>query len=89
MILRNKIAQGKFFTIRVNGIPIKIWIDSYGQYDLSKIDARFGTADELGEYSSRENKSYGVVFDSHTFSLLSNAENGKSYANFNASDIIT
>ena len=89
MILKNDTPKGKFFTLRINGIPIKVWIESYGQYDLTKVDSRFATADELNEYSSRKNKDYGVVFNAHEFSLLSNAEKGKSYVNFLPSDVIS
>ena len=88
MILKNNTAKGRVYTIIVNGYPIKVRVGAYGQHDLSKIDKRFETEGLDGvDISSRKNKKFGVVFNSHTFSLISNVEKGKSFVNFKPEDI--
>jgi len=88
MRLRNKSPKGRYFTVTSEGRPFKIWIDGFGEYDLTKLDKKFEGADEILEYSSRKHSAFGTELNAHEYSLLKTSENGKEYDNFDADEII-
>lgn len=80
MILKNNTPKGRFYTVVVEGVPQRIWIGGYQEYDLSKISKEF----EDGEIRSSgrkisSTKSSGdndyVLVKSNGYSLVNNFKN--------------
>jgi hypothetical protein len=45
MLLTNPYSKGKWFTVKVNGVPQKIFIPAHGSYELSNISKIFDTSE--------------------------------------------
>lgn len=41
MKLHNPFSKGRWFTVKVNGVPQRLFIEAFGSYDLSNIDNQF------------------------------------------------
>ncbi|MFA5068233.1 MAG: hypothetical protein WC466_09425 [Candidatus Izemoplasmatales bacterium] len=87
MILKNNQPKGRYFVVKINGVPKKVWIKAFGEYDLSNIDSRFESANSLNGLAYTKAKGFGVLLNSHAFSLLSNSEKGKNFTNFVESSV--
>jgi len=53
MLLTNPYPKGKWFTVKINGVPQKIYIQAYGSYELSNLSEDFNT-DNLTDQQTRE-----------------------------------
>ncbi len=88
MILKNRTSKGRFFPYKLEGIPRKVWIDAYSEFDLTTLSERFGDAKKLEDIAVENNKDFGINLDSHTYSLIDNMEREKEYLNVKISDIL-
>ena len=84
MILKNESPKGKYFTIKVEGYPQRVWIDAYGQYDLSNISSKLAgdvvlnKPKRISSTGGSGGRSY-IFLKGNNYSLFSNIDRGKMY----------
>ncbi len=88
MILKNNTAKGKFFAYKLNGIPFKVWIEAYSEFDMTTLDERFGQGKKLEDIAVEDTGDFGINLDSHSYSLIKNMERGKLFPNLELSDVV-
>ena len=88
MILKNRSSIGRYFQYKINGIPFKVWIGAFQEYDLSSVDNRFKDAEKLNDWSLDANGSFGVNLDSHNYLLMKRIEEGKKFNTFVEGELV-
>ena len=74
MILQNPYPKGRWFTVKVKGVPQRVFIKAYGTYDLSTISKDFDTGNlssqQVVEKFFKRSARQSVLISSNKRSLL-------------------
>jgi len=79
MKIYNPFSKGRWFTVKVNGVPQRFFIEAFGSYDLSNVDDKFKD-NELNESQVRNAfveycKQSRIIFPAHKLKNLIIADN--------------